>query len=164
MDSIATLSLRSLLAAAFAATVATSCAGNAPKMERPIAIWNGAPEKEAICRLAKDPSAALIKSQAAYKITQDYASTIVRYALKDGRTMECIPAEAQEFKRYGCMLFDDIGVLQRYIERLNFSCEKWKPTNPAQNGMNVQATPPRDLPKADKPETLTDEKLNQLLK
>lgn len=164
MGSIDTISVRCLLSLAAAFVFATSCAGNAPKMERPISVWNGAPEREAICRLATKPATALIKSQAAYQITQQYAETIVRYALKDGRTMECIPAASAEFKRYGCMPFDDIGVIQRHIERLNFSCEKWKSGSAAVSGMQLQATPPKDLPKAPAPETLSDERLEEIFK
>ena len=76
-----------------------SCRGIAPIMDGTVKIWNGAPEKGGICRLS-DPN--------------------------DPLSEKCIDAYDDEFKKYGCMTFNDSAILQQYIETLLNRCKKWK--------------------------------------
>lgn len=91
-----------------------SC-GSAPKMERKVEVWNGAPEVGGICRMTPD--------QAARKTNGN--PFIAKMAIRN-RRQECIDAREDRFKEYGAMTFSDIGVIQRYIETLINSCKGWK--------------------------------------
>lgn len=83
-------------------------------MERPISVWNGAPEVGGICRINAESLAKKL----------NIPENILREAIADG--IECIQATDDRFKEYGCMTFDDIGVIRRWEEALLQQCEKWK--------------------------------------
>lgn len=91
--------------------------GSAPVMEKKIAIWNGAPEKAGICRMTQD----------AVSKQSGYSKPLVAKVFSNNGEIVCIEATDPAFARFGAMTFDDIGVLQRYIETLLNRCEKWKP-------------------------------------
>jgi hypothetical protein len=38
---------------------------------------------------------------------------------------ECMLATDPQFMNYACLTFQDLGVLNEYIETLIFSCKKW---------------------------------------
>lgn len=88
-----------------------------PKMERAVTVWSGAPEETSICHMT--PS--LIS-----KIS-GYPPFVWSSVLTNGNPARiCLPANSPEFKKFGALTFDDIGVLQRYIETLVNSCQQWK--------------------------------------
>jgi hypothetical protein len=104
------------------------CAGHAPVMERPIKVYNGAPEvgeHGAICRMNNKQLAEKVRAAAGSTLTHDFAEAIVS-TLLDSSAEECIDGKDARMKQMGCMSWDDHAVLQRYIENLNFKCEKWK--------------------------------------
>lgn len=92
-----------------------ACGGNPPKMERPIEVWNGAPERGGICRI----NASVLSQRL------NIPEHVLAPVLAEG--VECIPATDPRFQEFGCITFDDIGVIQRYTETLLNRCEKWKP-------------------------------------
>jgi len=88
---------------------------NAPVMERPIQVWNGAPEEIGICRMSvKDIAEATGNGE------------ILVHRFADNKDYVCISANEVVFKTFGCMTFEDYGVLQRYIETLIDRCARWK--------------------------------------
>lgn len=97
----------------------SGCAGKAPVMEKPIQVYNGAPEVGGICRLNDSKITQLAE---VLKVPEN----ILRANLAQG--MDCIDAHDPRFQQFGCMTFDDIGVVQRYIETLKFECKVWKNT------------------------------------
>lgn len=92
-------------------SILTAC-GSAPVMEHKVEVWNGSPEEAGICRLTP-------------KQVGDKTTPIARYFIKSG-SAQCIGAESEEFANYGAMTWDDIRVIQEYIETLINSCSKWK--------------------------------------
>lgn len=95
---------------------ASCVSGNQPLMERKIKIWNGSPEEIGICRISTAELAPKIDT--VEFILKSYHSGTTDY--------DCIPADNEEFKKYGCLSFEDIGVLYKYIETLIYSCKEWK--------------------------------------
>lgn len=86
-------------------------------MERPVQVYNGAPEVGGICRLSGDKIARLAE---VLKVSEER----LRAELAEG--VDCIDARDVRFQEFGCMRFDDMGVVQRYIEKLKFECKEWK--------------------------------------
>lgn len=95
--------------------ILVACGGNPPKMERPIEVWNGAPERGGICRI----NASVLSQRL------DIPEHVLAPIIAEG--VECIPATDPKFQEYGCMSFDDMGVIRRWEEALLNRCEKWKP-------------------------------------
>jgi hypothetical protein len=97
--------------------ILVSCAGHAPQMERKVKIWNGAPEEAGICRMSskdlKERSGMTYPLKMIKKVHQGFIGT------------ECIEATDEQFKAYACLTFQDLGVLNAYIEKLIYSCKKW---------------------------------------
>lgn len=96
-------------------------------MERKIEIWNGAPEYEGICRKTSPAVKEFIESESSRADIRNYSGQIVATMLKADDGFVCIPASSEEFKEFGAIRFDDIGVILRYTETLINRCEKWKP-------------------------------------
>lgn len=92
-----------------------ACGGNPPNMERPIEVWNGSPENGGICRI----NAAVLSRRL------NIPEHILAPILAEG--VDCIPANDERFKEFGCMTFEDMGVIRRWEETLLDRCEKWKP-------------------------------------
>lgn len=91
---------------------------NAPRMDRKIKIWNGAPEEAGICRMSTADLAREAEIQIPVRILKRF---------HQGTTsMECIRADDESFKAFACLTFEDIGVLNAYIEKLINSCKKWE--------------------------------------
>lgn len=99
--------------------VAAGC-GSAPKMERPITIYNGAPEKDGICRANHEKLRQLLPE------LKNVPDAILRLAVKDIQGEECISATDERFKKFAALTFDDLGVYARYVETLIYSCNQWK--------------------------------------
>lgn len=83
-----------------------SCYGNAPSMEKTVKYWNGVPEMGAIC-------------------TTKTGDAIIDRYITSGDNV-CLYTNEEAFKKYGCMTHEDMGVIQAYIEKLIYSCKKWK--------------------------------------
>lgn len=92
-----------------------ACGGTPPKMERPVEVWNGAPEHGGICKI----NASVLSQR--LNIPEHVLAPII------AEGVDCMPATDPRFQSYGCMTFDDIGVIQKYTETLLNRCEKWKP-------------------------------------
>jgi hypothetical protein len=86
-------------------------------MPSKVKVWNGRPDQIGICRLDPDEVPGPIKKYPTY-IKKKLLAKI------DGET--CIHASESIFKKYGCMSWQDLGVVQKYIETLLYSCKKWK--------------------------------------
>lgn len=94
-----------------------SCAGIPPFQDRKIKVWNGSPEYAGICRM----SSKNLKRDGNLGVPLPLLKKI-----HQGTTgYECIQATDQTFKQYACLTFDDLGVLNAYIEKLILSCKKW---------------------------------------
>jgi len=96
--------------------VMASC-GTPPKMRNPVKVWNGSPERGSICRINSD------------KVSQETGipKNIVKQVVANVSTqIDCIDAYDDQFKKYACMTFDDLGSLYEYSERLINSCQRWK--------------------------------------
>lgn len=93
-----------------------SACGSTPQMERPITLWVGAPERNAICK-------ASLKSVAAWS---GQSESNVSRVLTNREDAECVQADSEEFKKFGAMTWDDFGVNARYIETLIYQCKTWK--------------------------------------
>jgi hypothetical protein len=100
--------------------VMTACGhlSNAPRMDRKIKIWNGSPEEAGICRM----SSAQLQDEAQLQIPV----RILKRFHQGTTSMECLSASDPAFKAYACLTFEDIGVLNAYIEKLINSCKKWE--------------------------------------
>ncbi len=79
--------------------ILSSCRGMLPEMQGKVKIWNGTPEKGAICRI----------------VDRD-----------DPESMICIDAYDDIFKKYACLTWDDVSIWAEYIEALKNRCKKWK--------------------------------------
>lgn len=89
--------------------------GTAPRMERPILVWNGSPEAGGVCKLPTQAMKELLKQNPQYEMF-----------LKDPRAIVCLKATNDKFKEYGAISFDDIEIIQRHMARLENSCRVWK--------------------------------------
>ncbi len=92
-----------------------SC-GSAPKMQKKITLWVGAPEYAGICK-------ASLTSVAKWA---NLPPQLVSQVLKNTEAYECIPATDNRFKEFACKTWDDEGIQAKYIETLINSCAKWK--------------------------------------
>lgn len=97
--------------------ILSSC-GQAPKMKKKVKVWNGTPEYTAICREGPDTVARKLN------MPLHFSRMIVEEVSKEN--LVCIHATDVRFKSYGCMSWEDIGVIQEYIEILKNKCAKWK--------------------------------------
>lgn len=87
----------------------------APKMERPILVWNGSPENIAICHVKTEAVASSVKGNSDYFDIPGLS-----------KPQTCMKANDKTFKEYAAILFTDVEVVQRYIEKLRDSCAEWK--------------------------------------
>ena len=106
-----------LILISFIFILSTLGCGSAPKMERPVTIWNGAPEKAAICKMTPDQ----------IQKRSGYSKDMIAKVFTNNGEIECISCDDPKFEKFGGMTFEDIGVWQRYVETLIYKCEKWKP-------------------------------------
>ncbi len=93
-------------------------------MERPVKLYNGVPERGAICRLSQSAIARVAKKM----LAEDESKRQVDRAVKmifAADEIECIESTEKKFSSYGCYSFSDIGVMLRWQEALLHSCEKW---------------------------------------
>ena len=90
--------------------------GEAPAMARKVKVWNGAPEENGICRMSTENLASKI----------DGVEFLLSRVHKGTKSFECLDARNDEFKKYSCMTFEDLGVLYDYIQTLIFECKEWK--------------------------------------
>lgn len=91
------------------------CSGNIPIPERPVEVWNGAPdavEGPSICRIKRKDLLNLVDK---YK---DTPKEVLDKIIINDEEVVCIPTHIDYFKEFGCMTFDDIAVQQRFIESL----------------------------------------------
>lgn len=102
-----------------------SCAGSPPKMERPIKMWSGTPERGSICRLTQSQVGNMVHAIAQFTRTKSYASKVLARAMA-ADAFECIRAEDPKFATFAGITFDDLRVLLQYQENLLYSCERWK--------------------------------------
>ncbi len=107
------------------ALLLAGCAGNPPKMERPVKLWNGTPERQSLCRTSVDKAVAFAKKHLARDLSKSSAAKYMRSALLQD-AVECIGANQKEFAAFVALTAEDLGVLLRYQENLLFSCQKWK--------------------------------------
>lgn len=94
-----------------------SCAGIPPYQDRKIKIWNGSPEEVGICRMSSKNLKAEMHSNLPLPIIKKIHQGTTGY--------ECIQANDVQFKKYACLTFEDLGVINAYIEKLIISCKKW---------------------------------------
>ena len=102
-----------------------SCAGSAPKPERPIKLWNGTPERLAVCRTTLNKAEAFAKKH----LRSDFSKSNVRRALMSALApdgVECVSSDDPRFAAFLALTADDLGVILRYQENLLYSCERWK--------------------------------------
>lgn len=103
----------------------SACAGNPPKMERKIKLWNGTPERSAMCRTAVTKAVAFARKHLKQDASKSYAGQVVRAALVDD-AVECIKSDDSKFAAFVGLTADDLGVLLRYQENLLYQCAEWK--------------------------------------
>lgn len=107
-----------------ASLLMVGCAGSPPKMERPVKLFNGAPERGAVCRLSKKAIARVAKKLLKTREAKDQVSDVVKVMFAPDE-IDCVSASSREFASYGCYTFSDIGVMLRWQEALLHSCDKW---------------------------------------
>lgn len=102
-----------------------SCAGSPPKLERPVKLYNGAPEVNGICRLTKPAIARIAKKALKTDDAKSQVNAVVKEMFAPDE-VECIRADDRKFSNYGCYSFSDIAVMLRWQENLLYSCDRWK--------------------------------------
>lgn len=111
----------------FSLVLLASCAGSPPKMEGPVTVWNGAPEKDAICTLTPDQVADHATANTKNFFVHAFALAKLKETLRPQDAAErCIDARDPVFAKFAALTFNDIGIIQRYTEALINSCAKWK--------------------------------------
>ena len=107
--------MKSFLILLFMLILNSCVSGDVPTMDRKVKIWNGAPEEIGICRMST--------KHLAYKING--VEFLLKSYHKGSNAYECIGASTDEFKKYACLTFSDLAVINGYIEKLIYSCKKW---------------------------------------
>lgn len=89
-----------------------------PQMESKVKVWNGAPEEAGICRLSS--------KELRNKADLDFKLKEIK-AFHQGTTLsECILATDPVFKEYACLTFQDMAVLNNFINKLILQCKEWR--------------------------------------
>lgn len=96
--------------------MASSCA-SLPRMERPISIYKGSPEIEAVCRLSK-PGVKAFTAPHFQAISKEEASEWIEYNIDTQTSAYCLPTKAKSFSRMVCRSAEDEGVFLRYVDSL----------------------------------------------
>lgn len=86
-------------------------------MERPISIYKGSPEIEAVCRLSR-PGVKAFTAPHFTAISKEEAAEWIEYNIDDKTSAYCLPTKANSFKRMVCQDAEDFGVLMRFIDSL----------------------------------------------
>jgi hypothetical protein len=94
-----------------------SC-GSAPKLERPITLWSGAPEVGGICKLT---------AEALFKRFPNVPRPLIDYIFTNRDDLECIDGKDPRMEQFSCETWQDKGVEARYVETLLNKCQKWAP-------------------------------------
>ncbi len=104
------------------------CAGTAPKLERKISVYHGAPERVSLCRESTAQLVARVEKWAQNDFTRMNVRGVLQKALASSEpaALECIRADSREFATMLGLPADDMRVLLQYIENLLYSCERWK--------------------------------------
>lgn len=88
-----------------------------PRMERPISIYKGSPEVEAVCRLSR-PGVKAFTAPHFKAISKEEASEWIEYNIDDKTSAYCLPTKAKSFSKMVCRTADDEGVFLRYVDDL----------------------------------------------
>ena len=102
----------------------SSCSGSPPKLERPIALYGGIPERQEMCTVLPDTLTAFVRKIARHSRTKAYAKQAIDRALATG--LLCIKASDPKFASMVGIPADDLRVLLQYNENLLYSCKSWK--------------------------------------
>lgn len=101
-----------------------SCSGSPPKLERPIEMYGGIPERQEMCLVTPDTLTAFVQRIAKHQRTRAYAPAVIQQVLVTG--LKCIKASDPKFAAMVGIPADDLRVLLQYNENLIYKCAKWK--------------------------------------
>lgn len=97
----------------------TGCAGQLPKMERPISLFAGCPQFEGICKFSKKqveakvaPSLPSVKSEDVSEWVEINIDGVI------DQKVRVLPAKSKEFKKYVSLSAQDLGVLLKHVDDL----------------------------------------------